>query len=109
MRGQDNLSDPIVIRPSSTPKWDDCALRSAARAYPELFQAAGYQLRQTPSHIGAVVGKSVHAGGERLLRGKMETDSLPSFNEAAEAAEIALEYELTSAAIHYDQLTPQQG
>jgi hypothetical protein len=109
MRGQDNLSDPIVIRPSTLPKWDDCALRSAIRSYPELFLAAGYPLREVPSHIGAVVGKSVHAAGERLMRGKLDTDVLPSFNEAAEAAESQLEYELNSGLIHYDQLTPQQG
>lgn len=103
------MSDPIVIRPSGTPKWDDCSLRGATKAYPELFLAAGHFLRQIPSHIGAVVGKAVHAGGERLLRGKLDTDVLPSFNEAAESAEAALEHELNSTAIHYDWLTPQQS
>lgn len=103
--------DEITIRPSSTSKYPDCNRRGAARAFPELIIGMGIQLRQTPSHIGAVIGTSVHAGGAHIMKQKMEHGVTPATSiEGAYAAQEAFLQQLDEGKdISWDGDTPQRS
>lgn len=101
----------LTIRPSTTSRWTDCARRQAAQAYPEIVIAAGYTLRQMPSHIGAIVGTSVHAGGAQLQKAKRLSGTISPV-QASTASEFAVHTfteELDKAGVSWDDTTPNRN
>jgi hypothetical protein len=82
------VSDIITIRPSSLPSYQDCGRRTVARAMPWLARNAGFELRETPSPVGAAVGTACHASVAFSLTAKMsgvaEGDGLGNPTEAVQ-------------------------
>lgn len=104
------MTDDLVIRPSSLPKWPDCPRRSAVRASPELFlERTGVRARYTPKHIGASVGTGFHAGGDALLKHKLVHGTLCTQAEARDAALASLGAELDNAETSWDEETPNKS
>ncbi len=97
--------DLLRVRPSSTSRWSDCPRRAAAHAYPELLTDAGYQLRQTPASIGAVVGTAVHAGGAELLKQKLATGTIATPSRGFEAGTATFVEELDKQEVSWDEVT----
>lgn len=99
------MAETINVRPSQTPKWPDCPRRGAANAYSEYIKSLGYVLRQVPTHVGAVVGTAVHAGGARLLKTKLETGASAETKAGQEAGQASLLEQLETVEISWDQTT----
>lgn len=96
---------PTVVRSSSLSGYPDCPRRAAAKLFPREIAAAGFDLRDLPSNVGAAVGTGVHAAAALILKEKAATGSLPPVDVATDAA---IE-ELRRAAepgITYDRETP---
>ncbi len=72
---------PFTIRASSTSTWADCPRRGAARVFPHLVRAAGFELRETMQTIGASVGTATHAAVAHTMAQKAETGTLANENE----------------------------
>lgn len=96
---------PTVIRSSSLSGYPDCPRRAAAKLFVAEIAAAGFDLRDLPSNVGAAVGTGVHAAAALILKEKAATGSLPPVDVATDTA---IE-ELRRAAepgITYDRETP---
>jgi hypothetical protein len=61
------VSAPLVLRASSLGNYQDCQLRAAAHALPELFAGHGHGMAPRRANIGALVGSGVHGGAELAL------------------------------------------
>lgn len=61
----------MAVRASSLPGWPDCPRRWAARHLAAEITAAGHELRQIPTSVGAPIGTAVHAAAASLLTAKM--------------------------------------
>jgi hypothetical protein len=99
----------LVIRPSSLNNWDDCQARTFAKSYPHLMVAKGYELREIPRHIGAVVGTSVHAGAEHLQRKRLTTGEMGKTDEAVEFAITRMQEEIDQGEVAWDYDTSRVG
>lgn len=97
----------LVIRPSSTNNWNDCQARTFAKAYPYLMISKGYELRALASHIGAVVGTSVHAGAEFMQRWRLKGLEAPKTSDAVNFAIARLEEEMGLNEVMWDDATPR--
>lgn len=64
-------AEPITIRASSLPAFQDCQLRAAANTHSRLFREHGHELLPYCGNIGAVIGSGVHAGAEVGLSERM--------------------------------------
>lgn len=96
----------IVIRPSTTVGWPDCALRTAARAYRDMFVERGYEVRQPITSAGAAVGTAVHAGAAFTLQAKVDTGAPGANEDAEEIAVMSLRDEIRDGA-NWDDATPR--
>lgn len=97
----------LVIRPSSTNTWFDCEARTAARSYPHLMIAKGYELRSLPKHVGAVVGTGTHAGAEFMQRKRLAEADLGKTSEAVEYAIQRMQEEIADGEVWWDDATPR--
>jgi hypothetical protein len=96
----------IVIRPSSLTSYPDCGLRTAASAYPDLFAAAGYDLRPRQQSAAAAVGTAVHAGAAFTLKSKVDTGDAGADDDAEECAIEGFRHEIAGGAT-WDDATPR--
>lgn len=78
--------ETIRIRASALTMWPDCERRAAARLFPKMLLDQGFELRQTPIHIGAPIGTGTHAGAAYGMSFKMATGELPPLSEAEQVA-----------------------
>jgi hypothetical protein len=97
----------LVIRPSSLNTWDDCQARTFAKSYPHLMIAKGYELREIPRHIGAVVGTSVHAAAEHMQRARLTTGERGKLDDAVEFAITRMREEMDLGEVAWDYDTPR--
>lgn len=95
----------VVVRASSLSGWPDCERRSAAKLFRADVVAAGFDLRELSSNIGAAVGTGVHAGAAHSLREKMQSGSLGPASAAEDAAITVLREEVHKGLI-WDDDTP---
>ncbi|MDO8421140.1 MAG: PD-(D/E)XK nuclease family protein [Parvibaculum sp.] len=74
-----------IIRVSDLPSVADCSRRWMSRSRPAEVKAAGFDLREMSSSIGAAIGTGTHAGLENAFRSKMEARviEVESFRECA--------------------------
>lgn len=84
----------IRIRASALTLWPDCERRAAARLFWSIIREKGYELRQTPIHVGAPIGTATHAGAAHGLKNKILTGELTSLDEATEVALVSFDEEL---------------
>lgn len=97
----------IKIRPSMASSYPDCPLRAITRAYPELFEAAGFHLNRTGTSIAAAVGTGVHAGAATTLTSIITDGVLSPEDEATDAAIEAMRGGLSEAEeVITDDITP---
>lgn len=97
-----------VIRASSLTGYSDCARRSAARIFRREVEAAGFQLRELPSGIGAAVGTAVHKGASAMLAQKVENGELPPADVVTDCALEVLREQIAPG-VMYDRETPEVG
>jgi len=82
----------------------DCPRRSAAKLYRRMVVDAGYELRDTGEHIGAVTGTGCHAGAAYMLGQKITTATLGNASECEDISVEALRKEAREGVI-YDAIT----
>lgn len=82
------MSEPfhITVRASSTPQYPDCSRRWAARHVQALTSAAGFNVRELPSTVGACVGTATHSGVGYILGEKVDTGTLGNATESDQRA-----------------------
>jgi hypothetical protein len=81
------VTEPVIVRASSTSNYPDCKRRCAAQMFPHDVKGAGYTLKQLPKSIGAHIGSGVHAGAAAMLKEKARTGKV---GPAPQAVEIAI-------------------
>jgi hypothetical protein len=100
---------PLIIRVSSLPLFPNCGRRWAAIALWREIKAAGYELRrETHQGIGAVIGTSLHFGGEITLKEKLTTGRMPAFDVAENAAMERFQ-EQSAKGVQYDKSKTREG
>jgi hypothetical protein len=81
------MTDPVVIRASSTTMFTDCPRRWVARHLRRMLENDfGFVLNDAPVHIGAPIGTGVHAGVAHALKAKMAQGYEPPFSDVQDAA-----------------------
>lgn len=88
------MPDEIIIRPSATTSYLDCARRAAATLFSRMIRNAGFELRQLPRNVGAAVGTGVHKGAWYTLDQKMRTGGLGLESDAVELGTVAFREEI---------------
>lgn len=81
-----HLFAPTIVRSSSLSGYPDCPRRTAVKTIPKEILAAGFDLRDLPSNVGAAVGTGVHGGAAVMLKEKAKTGELPPDSVATDAA-----------------------
>lgn len=79
-------SGVVVVRASSLSQYCDCPRRQAAKMFPVLIRAAGFELRQLDRGIAASIGTAVHRSAAVILDEKARTGNLPPADVATDAA-----------------------
>ena len=97
-----------VIRPSMTTGWFDCGGRQAAKSYRKEIEAAGYVLRDTPTHVAAPIGSAVHAAAERMNTAKMNGHQA-LLADCVDYAMIVLDERMAENEVVHDQITPNRN
>lgn len=87
------------------PSYFDCARRAAAKQFRKEIEKSGFALRENAPSVGAALGTSGHAGGEYLMRHKLEHGELGSTDDAVEIAIQRFKEETAAEAI-WDDTTP---
>jgi hypothetical protein len=98
----------MIIRASSTPGYNDCARRTAARLWSSTILAHGFALRETYDQIGAAVGIAVHLGAASFLKRKKRTGD-NNLNSADDDAVIEEIRERTRNALQYDTVSQNRN
>lgn len=89
--------------------WPDCDRRNASKAYGPLIEnLTGIKLRETVSHIGAIIGSAVHRAAEFTMIRKLEDGDMGKDEEATEAALGELSFGTQFGTI-WDQATPRSN
>lgn len=99
------LTPPFIVRASSLTTYPDCSRRGAAKMFPELIKAMGFELRQAGRSIQAAIGSSVHAAGAGILTEKAASGTLPPVSVALDRAIGALHEEMALGIDIYDKST----
>lgn len=86
------------------PSYPDCPRRSVAKQYRRKFEKLGYQFRELPPSVGAVVGTATHTAAEMLLRAKFEGKTI-SMDEALAPAFAGFQEE-TGKGATWDDTSP---
>lgn len=97
MNAPAHIEHPKRIRCSALTMWPNCERCVAAKLFPELIKGKGFELRQTPIHVGAPIGTGVHGGAALDMTVKMRTGELASLREATDKAMYDLDVALEEA------------
>ncbi|TAD89897.1 MAG: hypothetical protein EAZ99_07860 [Alphaproteobacteria bacterium] len=79
-----------IIRASALTGYADCPRRAAAKLFRPDIRAAGYELPELPSGIGAAMGTAVHSAAKVALDEVAKSGSLPPLSVATDAAQAVL-------------------
>lgn len=95
--------EPIIIRASTLPGYNDCPRRAAIRAWPRLLSAAGFNFADGPRKIYTAIGNGCHAGAAVLSNQKKDRKS----PDVAEGYDVAIQLCRTESVkgIEYDDVT----
>lgn len=80
------MAEPLIIRASSLPSYQDCQLRVLANSHSHLAREHGWELADARGNIGAVMGTGVHKGAEVGLTEKMVAGGMSPLSTLEDAA-----------------------
>ena len=95
-----------LVRASSLTQYPACGLKWAAENLTGEFAALGYEIREEPRGIGAMVGTGTHSAIAYALIAKMNTGELANTRESVQFGIADLEAQTEEGAVLWDDTTP---
>lgn len=99
------MSDPLLIRASSTSSYPDCQRRGAARLMPGVLAELGYKMNQRASPVGASIGTATHAAVAHTMGHKAQTGVLANETETEQRGLASLSEEIGKG-VRFDGISP---
>ena len=95
-----------LVRASSLTQYPNCGLKWGTEQLTGEFSALGYEIRQEPRGIGAMVGTGTHSAIAHALIAKMESGELGDAREAVDFGIADLESQTSEGSVLWDDTTP---